>query len=300
MNGASDSTTCWQNDIETGVSRRLAHGSRQADGRDEELSLQHRAHHAGRLRLAHGGRLDDEDLRRARGLERGRRHEPDRARPEHRRGVARLEPGQPHRVVGDGERLDERAEVGRDVAERVRPPGADDALLGEPALLPVEPDEAELAADVVAADRAGGALAADVVGLDGDPVAHRDVRDAVADLGDDAGELVAHHHRHLLAGQRVRRALRRDEDRALEVLVQVGAADAAPLDVDLDLPGADLRLRDVVDADVAGTVETRSLHVGTSFTRQLGGCSRGPAAGGRRRPRARRARRAPGARRARG
>ncbi len=74
-------------------------------------------------------------------------------------------------MVADGQRLDERAEIGGDVAERVRPARADDALLGEPALLAVEADEPELAADVVAADRARGTLAAHVVGLDGDPVA---------------------------------------------------------------------------------------------------------------------------------
>ena len=110
-------------------------------------------------------------------------------------GAARLQPGQPHRVVGDGERLDERADVGREVAERVDPLLVDDHFSAKPPSKPDEPDEPELAADVVAPGRAGRALPAHVVGLDGDPVALRDAGDARADARHHARELVAHHDR---------------------------------------------------------------------------------------------------------
>ena len=87
-----------------------------------------------------------------------------------------------------------------------------------------------------------------------------DVIDTVTQIVDYPGELVTERDRHRLAGERVRSVCGRSEDRPLEVLVQVGPADAAPLDLDLDRPRTRLRLRNVVDADVARTIETCSFH----------------------------------------
>ena len=50
--------------------------------------------------------------------------------------------------------------------------------------------------------------------------------------------------------------------------MQVGPADAAPLDLDLDRPRTRFRLRNVVDADVARTIETCSFHEEDSFVFQ--------------------------------
>jgi hypothetical protein len=81
-------------------------------------------------------------------------------------------------VVAHRERLDQGADVGRQLAQQVHPARVHQALLGRTALLPGQSDEAELAADVVAPR---GALAAHVVGLDGDPVALGDAGDAGSD-----------------------------------------------------------------------------------------------------------------------
>ena len=53
----------------------------------------------------------------------------------------------------------------------------------------------------------------------------------------------------------------RDEDRALQVLVQIGTADAAPGDVDADGAGLDLRFGNVLDADVAAIEIACCSHV---------------------------------------
>ena len=59
----------------------------------------------------------------------------------------------------------------------------------------------------------------------------------------------------------MRMAGRRDEDRALQVFVQIGAADAAPGHIDADRSGCDLGYRDVLDPDVAAGELARRLQV---------------------------------------
>ena len=158
--------------------------------------------------------------------------------PNTRRGLARLRPGQPHRVVGHGERFHQRADVGAEVADRMDPLAFRDDVLREAAAESGQPDETECGADVVTSLSACVAAAADDVGLDHHPVPDREVGDAVAQLGDDAGELVPEGDRHGLPRQRVRGVRRRREDRALQVLVQVGPADAAPLTSTFTVPAA--------------------------------------------------------------
>ena len=63
-----------------------------------------------------------------------------------------------------------------------------------------------------------------------------------------------------LAGNRMRMAAGRDENRTFHKFVQVGTADAAPSDVDADGAGGDGRFGDVFDADVAFIVKTCCFH----------------------------------------
>ena len=63
-----------------------------------------------------------------------------------------------------------------------------------------------------------------------------------------------------LAGDGVGGSGRRDEDRPGEVLVQVGAADAAPVDLHLHAAGPHVRLGHVLEADVARTMEHGGFH----------------------------------------
>ena len=105
----------------------------------------------------------------------------------------------------------------------------------------------------------------DDVRLDDNAITDVDVIDTVTHFVDYPGELVTERDRHRLAGERVRSVCCRSKDRPLEVLVQVGPADAAPLDLDLDRPRTRLRLRNVVDADVARTIETAAFMRKISF-----------------------------------
>lgn len=121
--------------------------------------------------------------------------------------------------------------------------------------------EAEVLAEVGLAGLAGRAGVVADDGLDDHAVAGLDVSDVGTNLDDLAGELVAHDDGRGLAGDGCGPP-HGDEDRAHEVLVQVGAADAAPVQLDLDVVVlVDLALRDVLDADVPGLVPTCSLHV---------------------------------------
>jgi hypothetical protein len=75
----------------------------------------------------------------------------------------------------------------------------------------------------------------------------------------DRGELVPEDLGQLGTGERMR--LGRDHDRAGRVLVQVGAADAAPLRAEQHLVGLEIRgLPDVLDPDVTCGVEDGGLH----------------------------------------
>ena len=93
-------------------------------------------------------------------------------------------------------------------------------------------EEAHVAAQLLAALAAVVALAARMRRADGDLVADLDARDAGADRGDDAGGLVPGNQR-----------LAHDEAAvaALEVVMEVGAADAAGAEPQQHLAGAGLR-----------------------------------------------------------
>ena len=169
--------------------------------------------------------------------------------------------GQPYRVVGDGQRLDERADVRRQVAERVDPRLVDDRTSRRSRPGSRQPDEPELAADVVAPGRARRALPADVVRLDGDPVALRHAGHARADARHDARELVPDDNGgQLRAGERVWDPLggmkigpSRNSCRSVPQMPHQSTAICT-------CPGPGGRLGYVVDPDVAVAVEARSLH----------------------------------------
>jgi len=95
--------------------------------------------------------------------------------------------------------------------------------------------------------------------VDRHPIARREVGHALADLPDDAAELVAHGDRKALAGDGMGRLVG-DEDRSRRVLVEVGPADATGADLDPDLSGVDRRRFDVLDADVLSAVISGCSH----------------------------------------
>jgi hypothetical protein len=135
------------------------------------------------------GRFHDDDLAGSgRSQVRGR-DQPDRARPEDQRRLAAGRAREPNRVVGDGQRLDQGAEVGGEVAERVGKAGVDHAVLREAAATAGQANEAEGLADVVAAHPARRATSAGVVGLDRDPVVLGQAVDALSHFGDRALDL---------------------------------------------------------------------------------------------------------------
>lgn len=101
-------------------------------------------------------------------------------------------------------------------------------------------------------------MAAFVDRFDGHPVALTPARDAGADGGDGAGELVPQCERQLLMGQRMR--LCGHEDGADVVLVQVGTADAVEADLQLHLARSGSRDGDVLDRDFVGSVVDSCSH----------------------------------------
>jgi len=98
----------------------------------------------------------------------------------------------------------------------------------------------------VAAQAAGAAR------TDGDAVAGLVLAHAAADLLDDAGHLVAEHHRLLDA---------HGAEAAMLVVVQVRPADAAAAHAHAQLAGPDLGRGHVFDAQIAGGVDDESVHV---------------------------------------
>ena len=104
-----------------------------------------------------------------------------------------------------------------------------------------------------------GAVAAVGERHDRDAISLAHARHAGADRHDIAGELVPEDLRVLRPGQRVR--LDGRHDRSGEVLVQVGAADAAGDDPDDDLAATrGRRLGDLLDAQVVRCVESERAH----------------------------------------
>src|SRR5699024_10641727 len=100
----------------------------------------------------------------------------------------------------------------------------------------------------------------DDVGLDDGGLADLEIGDALTEGGDRSREFVTHCHRSRFPGDRVRMAGRWDEDRPLEILMQVGAADSAPCDIDLDCAREQFGFGDVFDPDVLAVVEACCAH----------------------------------------
>ena len=94
-------------------------------------------------------------------------------------------------MVRDGERFDQGGLVEGDVTDRVNPTLVDDDLLAQAATAAGEADEAHLFAQVVVAGLAGRTFAADEVRFDDHVVPDVESFDAVADLLDGSGELMA-------------------------------------------------------------------------------------------------------------
>ena len=153
----------------------------------------------------------------------------DRASATNKGDVAFLRLRRNECVVGDGQRLDERSLVERNiVGNRVNPATLHSDLLGEAAATTCEADEVHVRVEVVRARLLRVDVVRQDVRLDDNVLADLEVVDTLAERRNNAGELVAEGDRRLLTSDRVRMARLRAEDRAFEVLVQVGAANAAP------------------------------------------------------------------------
>ena len=174
-------------------------------------------------------RLDRDDPLEPAGAQADERHRADRPAAEHADGSARRRAGDVDPVQRDRERLDQRAVGELDpVGEPPEHLGGADHPLGVAAVVRPEPDAARHRGDHVE-------LVERRERIDADAVARRPAVDAGADLGDDAGELVAHH-----------RALR---ERPGRQHVEIGAADPAGLDLDDHLPVAGSRIGDVANLE---------------------------------------------------
>lgn len=148
----------------------------------------------GELELG-GDDVDAHDRRGAKGLGHGGAEQTHGTRAHDDDGLARVQLCHAGDVHADGEGLDEGAllqghVVGQLVAEVLR--GGPEA--GQGAVDGRGGGELHLGAEVVLAGQAAGAAAAGVARLDGDAVADLEGGDGVADLGDDAGGLVAQDH----------------------------------------------------------------------------------------------------------
>ena len=159
----------------------------------------------------------------------------DGARPHDHHVAPEQAAGLLHRVHAHGQRFDEGAGLGGKPAGSLQQVGGDVDPFGEGAVVH-QPGEGEVLADVVEAVAAVVAGAAVLAGVGGDHFAQSEALHAVAELDDLAAELVAEDALALDAGERVRR-FHGDEHGAGDVLVQVGAADAAPVHADLHQPG---------------------------------------------------------------
>ena len=142
----------------------------------------------------------------------------------------------------------------------MHPAAFDGDFLRQTAAAPAQADKIHVFGKMVVAARAGGNVVAHDIGFDHHMLADLDVVHALADGIDHAGKLVPHGYRRRFAGNRMRMAAGRDENRTFHKFVQVGAADAAPSDVDADGARGNGRFGDVFDADVAFIVKTCCFH----------------------------------------
>ena len=245
---------------------------RHVDTETVALLAQERRNVDGR-RVEHGGDLERLGARpsrrvRLRDVDRGgagragaeRGESADRPGPRHEHPVAGADAGTFDAVRRDCRRLDERALPVR------HPRGEpDDLILGDgrelrhPAPGVGEPDAAHRRAQMLQPALAIGAVTAVRERHDRDAISLADACHARTDGHDVARELVPEDLRVLRSGQRVR--LDGCHDRAGDVLVQVGAADAAGDDPDDDLARARRgRLGDLLDPEVVRCVEAKCPH----------------------------------------
>ena len=163
------------------------------------------------------------------------------------------------RVVGHRHRLHQRAHLQRHgVGQLVHLVAGHHGVLRHAAVghQAVESDDV---AQVVLTRLTWTALTAAINGFDGDvlPLVH--VGHPLANPGDYPRELVPNDQRHVLAGKRMRVG-RRDEDGAVVVLMQVGAADPIAADLHLDLAVSGRGLGNVLDLEVVIAVVDGSAH----------------------------------------
>ena len=145
--------------------------------------------------------------------------------------------------------------IGNALGDLVALRGEGDEALAEGALDVRERHGAAVEAHVQALVRqaleAVGAGAAGTARRDGDAVADREALDAFPECDDPAGDLVAEDHR---------LAQPHGAEAAVVEVVQVGAADAAGLDRDLDLAGAGGLGRALLDAEILGGMDDDGAH----------------------------------------
>jgi len=189
------------------------------------------------------------------------RDQADRAVAHDRDRVAEADAGLPDRPHGDLGRLDESRLLVADLG------GQPEALPGRhldvfrEATIGVQADRGPVDAQRVLVATTVVALPAEEADVRDDPVADGNPLDLRSDLDDLAGELMAERDRGTLSRERVR-AVHRDDDRAVAVLLEVGPADAAPAHPEEDLAGAHARDRDVLDAHIATSMPASRPHRG--------------------------------------
>ncbi len=194
------------------------------------------------------------------GFEDGRGQQSDGAGASDQRDIAGFGPAANEGVITHGQRFDQRCFVEGDVADRVHPTPFHDDLLAQASTPAGEADVVHVRRQVVVRSGFGRFLRVDDVGLDDDVVADLEIGDVLTDGVDGAGHFVAEGDRCRFTGDRVRMAGRWHEDGAVQVLVQVGAADAAPGDIDTDRSGLDHGFIDILDADIAAIEIACCLH----------------------------------------
>ncbi len=197
------------------------------------------------------GGFGDDDQGDAAGDEVEGHRDPDRTGAEHGRGPAGAEAAAADRVVGDGERLDQRAGQRIDaVRQRMGHVGADHGQFTEAAVVLREAVPDDGATQVVGAAPAGRALPAGPHRLDRDQGAGPQsvVGHLVADRHDLGGELVAEDHRAKVT------------ERTGVPDMQVGAAQSGETRPQQQAVRQQGRLGHLLEPDVPSTVQTSGAH----------------------------------------
>jgi len=186
--------------------------------------------------------------------------QPDGASAADEGDVALLRTASYEGVVADGKRFDEGGLIQRDITDRMHPPAVHDDLLAQASAAPGQPDKAHLRAEVVVPGETRCAFVAYEIRFHDHAVTNGEAGDAVTERADGSREFMTHRHWDLFMSEGVRVVGGRDEDRSLEVFVQVCAANATPRDIDRHGTRSQLGLGNIVDADVVAAVETCSFH----------------------------------------